>query len=104
VILLANGGRAFMQALDLGVARHYIPGLAAARPVKLRPALLDAYAGYYNAYGSQILKVVRDGAGLLLDDGGGVNNEFLPVSDARLVAEEADREFVVARGARADRS
>jgi CubicO group peptidase (beta-lactamase class C family) len=99
VILLANGGRAFMQALDLGVARHYIPGLMAARPVKLRPALLDACAGYYNAYGSQILKAVRDGSGLLLDDGGGVNNEFLPVSDTRFVAEEADRKFVVARGA-----
>jgi D-alanyl-D-alanine carboxypeptidase len=102
VILLANGGKAFMQALDLGVARHYIPGLMAARLVKLRPVLLDAYAGYYNAYGFQVLKVVRDRAGLLLDDGGGVNNEFLPVSDARLVAEEADREFVVARGAQGE--
>jgi CubicO group peptidase (beta-lactamase class C family) len=99
VILLANGGRAFMQALDLGVARQYIPGLAAARPVKLRPALLNACTGYYNAYGSQLLTAVRDGPGLFLDDGGGVNNEFLPVSDNRFVAEEADRAFTVTRDA-----
>ena len=65
-----------MQALDLGVARHYIPGLEAARPVRLRPAQLDACAGYYNAYGSQLLKAVREGSGLFLDDGGGVNLRF----------------------------
>jgi CubicO group peptidase (beta-lactamase class C family) len=100
VILLANGGKAFMQALDLGVARHYIPGLAAARPIKLPPARLDACVGYYNAYGSQILEAVRDGSSLFLDDGGGVNNEFLPVSNTRFVAEEADREFTVTRDAR----
>jgi CubicO group peptidase (beta-lactamase class C family) len=99
VILLSNGGRAFMQALDLGVARHYIPGLSAVRMVKLRPAQLDACSGYYNAYGSQLLKVVRDGSWLFLDDGGGVNNEFLPVSDTRFIAEEADRGFTVIRNA-----
>jgi hypothetical protein len=102
VILLANGGRAFIQALDLGVARHYIPGLAAVKPVMLRPALLDACAGYYNAYGSQLLKVVRDGAWLFLDDGGGVNNEFLPQSETRFVAEEADRAFAVTKDARGE--
>lgn len=102
VILLANGGRAFMQALDLGVARHYIPGLMAARPVKVRPSLLDACTGYYNAYGSQILKVARDRENLFLDDGGGVNNEFVPVSESRFVAEEADRAFAVTRDAEGD--
>jgi CubicO group peptidase (beta-lactamase class C family) len=95
VLLLANGGKAFPQALDLGIARHYIPGLFAGRTVALRPERLRAYAGYYNAYGSQLLRVEPDGAGLLLDDGGGVNNEFVPVSDSAFVAPEADRGFSV---------
>ena len=100
VILLANSSSAFIQALDLGVARHYIPDLAAVKPVRLRPAQLDAVAGYYNAYGSQLLKVMREDAWLLLDDGGGVNNEFLPVSATRFVAEEADRAFTVTQDVR----
>jgi hypothetical protein len=100
VILLANSSSAFIQALDLGVARHYIPDLAAVKPVRLRPAQLDAVAGYYNAYGSQLLKVMREDAWLFLDDGGGVNNEFLPVSATRFVAEEADRAFTVTQDAR----
>jgi CubicO group peptidase (beta-lactamase class C family) len=99
VILLANGGKAFIQELDLGVARHYIPGLMAAKPVKLSPARIDSITGYYNVFGSQLLKVVREGDGLFIDDGGGVNNEFIPVSDTEFVAEEPDRGFTVARDA-----
>jgi D-alanyl-D-alanine carboxypeptidase len=99
VILLANGGRAFPQALDLGIARHYIPGLMTSGKVRLRPALLDSCTGYYNAYGSQLLRVARDTSGLYLNDSGGVNNEFLPVSDTRFLAEEADRAFTVTRDA-----
>jgi CubicO group peptidase (beta-lactamase class C family) len=99
VILLANGGRAFPQALDLGIARHFIPDLFASKVVNLPPARLDACAGYYNAYGSQLLKATRDKSGLFLDDGGGVNNEFVPVSDTKFVAEEADRGFTVTREA-----
>lgn len=101
VILLANG-RAFIQSLDLGVARHYIAGLSAVKPVKLDAARLDACTGYYNAYGSQLLRALRTRNALYLDDGGGVNNDFLPVSDTRFVAEEADRGFTVTRSAQGE--
>jgi len=95
VIMLVNGGKAFMQALDLGVAQHYIPGLAKAVPARVSTRLLDSYTGYYNAYGSQILTALRYKSCLYLDDGGGLNNDFIPVSDTRFVAEEADRAFTV---------
>ena len=70
VILLANGGAAYMQGLDFGVAQRYIPGLVSRKVVTLRPDLLDSYTGYYNAFGSQLLKVTREGNALVLDDGG----------------------------------
>jgi CubicO group peptidase (beta-lactamase class C family) len=96
VIVLTNGGRPFMQALERGIASRYVPGLRAAKPVRVPTNRLDAATGYYNAYGSQIVKATRDRAGLLLDDGGGLNNEFLPVAPDRFLAEEAEREFTVA--------
>lgn len=102
VILLANGGRPFMQILDLGVARYYIPSLVAVKTVRVSPALLDAYAGYYNAYGSQILKVLPTRSGLYLDDNGGLNNDLLPVADTQFVTEEGDRSFDVTRNAKGE--
>jgi CubicO group peptidase (beta-lactamase class C family) len=93
VILLANGGAAYMQALDLGVAQRVIPDLAPRGVVHLSPALLDSYCGYYNAYGSQVLIVTRDGDTLILDDGGRVTEAFLSVSNNKFVAEDADRGF-----------
>ena len=67
VILLANGGAAYVQGLDRGIAQRYIPGLVSRVIVKLDPTLLDSYTGYYNVFGSQILKVTRNGDELLLD-------------------------------------
>jgi len=99
VILLANCENAFMQALDLGVARRYIPGLMRKASVRLNPIQLDSCTGYYNAYGSQLLKVTREKSSLLLDDGGGVNNDFMPLSDTEFTAEESDRGFTVTRDA-----
>jgi CubicO group peptidase (beta-lactamase class C family) len=78
VIVLTNGGAAYMQGLALGIAQRYIPGLVSHKVVKLDPAILDSYTGYYNAYGMQILKVTREGDALVLDDGGRLVNEFLP--------------------------
>src|SRR5262249_8951791 len=70
VILLTNGGAAYVQGLDRGIAQRYIPGLVSRTVVKLVPAILESYEGYYNAYGSQILKLTRHGSGLVADDGG----------------------------------
>ena len=95
VILLTNGGAAYPQSLDLGIAQRYISDLRPHGVIPLNPALLASYAGYYNAYGSQVLKVVRDRDTLLLDDGGRLTNAFLPLSDSRFVAEDADRGFTI---------
>jgi CubicO group peptidase (beta-lactamase class C family) len=99
VIFLTNGGAAYAQGLDLGIAQRYIPGLVTHKAVKLDPAVLDSYTGYYNAYGHQVLKVTREGEVLVLDDGGRLANEFLPLSDTSFVAADADRGFVVRRTA-----
>jgi CubicO group peptidase (beta-lactamase class C family) len=97
VIFLTNGGAAYAQGLDLGIAQRYVPGLVSHKAVKLDPAVLDSYTGYYNAYGHQILKVTRDGDVLVLDDGGRLANEFLPLSDTTFVAADADRGFTILR-------
>jgi CubicO group peptidase (beta-lactamase class C family) len=97
VILLANGGAAYVQGLAFGVAQRYIPGLVSRAVVKLETALLDSYTGYYNVYGSQLLKVSREGDRLVLDDGGRLVNPFLPLSETRFVAEDADRGFTLTR-------
>ena len=97
VIFLTNGGAAYAQGLDLGIAQRYVPGLTSHKSVKLEPAVLDSYTGYYNAYGQQLLKVTREGDVLVLDDGGRLANEFLPLSDTTFVAADADRGFTVLR-------
>lgn len=98
VILLANGGAAYPQALDLGVAQRYAPSLVSREVVALGPGLLESYTGYYNAFGSQVLRVTREKEALVLDDGGRLAGAFLPLSDTRFVAEDADRGFVLDRG------
>lgn len=90
IVLLANGGGAYPQGLGLGLARQLIPGLMP-KAAAIKPALLDAYAGYYNAYGSRVLTVTRHGSNLFLNDGGGVANIFLPLSETKFVAEDAER-------------
>ena len=100
VIFLTNGGAAYAQGLDLGIAQRYVPGLISYKAVKLEPAVLDSYTGYYNAYGQQLLKVTREGGVLVLDDGGRLTNEFVPVSDTEFVAADADRGFTVLRTAK----
>jgi CubicO group peptidase (beta-lactamase class C family) len=102
VILLANGGAAYVQGLDFGVAQRYIPGLVARKVVTLDPGLLDSYAGYYNAFGSQVLKVTREENHLILDDGGRLVNAFLPLSETKFVAEDADRGCTFTRTEKGD--
>jgi CubicO group peptidase (beta-lactamase class C family) len=102
VILLANGGAAYVQGLDLGVAQRYIPNLVSHAVKKLDGTLLDSYTGYYNVFGSQVLKVTREGNSLILDDGGRLTNAFLPLSDTSFTAEDADRGFVMNREANGD--
>ncbi len=97
VILLANGGAAYVQGLAFGVAQRYIPGLVSRAVVKLDTTLLDSYTGYYNVFGSQLLKVLREGDHLVLDDGGRLVNPFLPLSETRFVAEDADRGFTLTK-------
>jgi D-alanyl-D-alanine carboxypeptidase len=95
VLLLANGGAAYVQGLDFGIAQRYIPNLVSRAVVKLSPRLLDSYTGYYNVFGSQLLKVTREGGNLVLDDGGRLVNSFLPLSNLKFVAEDADRGFTM---------
>jgi hypothetical protein len=90
IILLSNGGAAYPQGLDLGIARHYIEGLVPRAGV-LDREILDSYAGYYNAYGTRLLEVSREERGLLFNDGGGLVNLFLPLSETEFVAEDANR-------------
>jgi D-alanyl-D-alanine carboxypeptidase len=97
IILLTNGGAAYVQGLDLGVAQRYIPGLVSRSVVKLAPALLDSYTGYYNVFGSQVLQVTREDDHLVLDDGGRLVNAFLPLSETQFVAEDADRGITLIR-------
>jgi hypothetical protein len=98
VILLANGsGGSYVQGLELGVAQRYVPGLVSRELVKLRPEDLDSCTGYYNVFGSQLLRVRREGNGLVLDDGGQLVNAFLPLSESNFVAEDADRGFTLIR-------
>jgi CubicO group peptidase (beta-lactamase class C family) len=99
IIFLTNGGATYAQALDLGIAQRYVPGLVSRKVIKLEPPVLDSCTGYYNAYGSQVLKVTRDKAVLALDDGGTLANDFLPLSDTEFVAEDADRGFTLSRAA-----
>jgi CubicO group peptidase (beta-lactamase class C family) len=91
VILLSNGGGAYPEGLDLGIAQQFIPGLVPPPMANIDHALLDSYAGYYNAYGRQLLRVTRAETGLLLEDGGGLANIFLPLSATNFVAEDANR-------------
>ena len=97
VILLANGGAAYVQGLDFGIAQRYIPGLVSRMVVKLETTLLDSYTGYYNVFGSGVLKVSREGDDLVLDDGGRLVNPFLALSKTKFVAEDADRGFTLTR-------
>ncbi len=90
IILLANGGGAYPEGLDLGIAQRFISGLVP-KPGAIDPAVLDTYTGYYNAYGQQLLEVTRQDTGLLLNDGGGLANIFVPLSATNFVAEDADR-------------
>jgi CubicO group peptidase (beta-lactamase class C family) len=97
VIVLTNGGAAYPQALDLGIARHYVPALGPGPIVALPEALLDQYAGFYNAFGSQLLTARREGRALSLDDGGRIANRFVALSDSGFAAEDADRGFTIRR-------
>jgi CubicO group peptidase (beta-lactamase class C family) len=90
VILLANGGGAYPQGLDLGLARILIPTLMP-KAASIDSAILDACSGYYNAYGSRVLTVTREGSNLFLNDGGNMANLFLPLSETKFIAQDAER-------------
>jgi CubicO group peptidase (beta-lactamase class C family) len=98
VVLLANGGAAYPQALDWGIAQKYIAGLMRKNVSTVAPAVLDAYCGFYDIFGGQLLKVTRKGNSLVLDDGGRLTNAFLPLSETKFVAEDADRSFAIDGG------
>jgi D-alanyl-D-alanine carboxypeptidase len=99
VALMTNGGGGFTQAIELGVAMHYVPGLSAVRPVKPPKGLLAACAGYYNAYASQIVTAAPRGSKLHVDDNGHVNHDMVPDSDHSFIAEAPDQGFAVVRDA-----
>lgn len=96
IILLANGGGAYPEGLDLGIAQRFISGLVP-NPGAIDPEVLDSCTGYYSAYGRQLLEVTKEGDGLLLNDGGGLANVFLPLSTTEFVAEDANRGCVFQR-------
>ncbi len=98
VILLANGGAAYTQALDWGIAEKYVAGLQRQGVTKVAPAVLDKYCGFYDVFGGQLLQMTRSGNSLVLDDGGRLTNAFLPLSESKFVAEDSDRSFVIENG------
>jgi CubicO group peptidase (beta-lactamase class C family) len=95
VILLANGGAAYPQALDWGIAQRYIAGPKTHGDFSVSPAVLDRYCGLYDIFGGQLLKVTREGNSLVLDDGGRLTNASFPLSESKFIAEDADRSFVL---------
>jgi len=99
VIVLTNGGAAYPQALDLGIARHYLPTLGPGPVVDVPRATLDRYVGFYNAFGSQLVALRREGSQLALDDNGRLANRYLALSDSTFAAEDADRGFTIRRTA-----
>lgn len=98
VILLANGGAAYAQALDWGIAEKYVVGLQRQGVTRVAPTVLDKYCGFYDIFGGQLLRVTREGNSLVLDDGGRLTNAFLPLSESKFVAEDSDRSFVIENG------
>lgn len=69
-IVLTNSGSADPDAIAQGVAALYIPGLIPERKeTKIDLKVLDAYAGYYQGFPSDVVTVTRQGEMLLLQGG-----------------------------------
>lgn len=98
VILLTNGGGTNPDGLAQGVAKRCLPTLFP--PVKtaiVKPALLASCTGYYDAPGGQVLKATVEKGCLSLWAGARLLEEFVPTSEVRFAAEDANRELIVTR-------
>ena len=93
VIVLTNGSNADPDAIALGVAALYIPGLIKERVVaRINPGVFDAYAGQYQLNQSGVLTVIRDGDKLRMQQGSNPEKrELLPESEAIFFTREDRR-------------
>ena len=83
VVVLTNSDNANPNALALGVAALYIPGLIPERnAAKIDPKVLDALVGQYQPNPSTVLTVTRDGDKLMVQQGSTEKRELVPESES----------------------
>jgi CubicO group peptidase (beta-lactamase class C family) len=94
VIVLTNGNNAEPNAMALGVADLYIPGLIPERTIaRVDPKAFDAYVGEYQPNPSSgVLTVTREGDKLMAQQGSsGEKWEWLPETEANFFAKGGNR-------------
>jgi hypothetical protein len=89
VVVLTNSDNANPNALALGVAALYIPGLIPERnAAKIDPKVLDALVGQYQPNPSTVLTVTRDGDKLMAQQGSTEKRELVPESESNFFMPE----------------
>lgn len=93
VVVLTNGDQANSNAIALGVAALYIPGLIPERTVsKVDSKIFDAYVGQYQPNPSLVLTVTREGDKLMLQQGSNPEKrELLPESETSFFSNDNRR-------------
>jgi CubicO group peptidase (beta-lactamase class C family) len=93
VVVLTNADQANPNAIALGIAELYIPGLIPERTVaKVDPKIFDMYAGQYQPNPSVTLTITREGDKLMMQQGSsGEKRELLPESESSFFTKENRR-------------
>jgi D-alanyl-D-alanine carboxypeptidase len=89
VVVLTNSDNANPNALAVGVAALYIPGLIPERvAAKVDPKVFEAYRGQYQPNPSTVLTVTREGDKLMVQQGSGEKRELVPESESNFFMPE----------------
>jgi D-alanyl-D-alanine carboxypeptidase len=81
VVVLTNGDNANPNAIALGIADLYLPGLIPQRTIaKIAPTVFDAYVGQYQPNPNLVITISREGDKLMMQQGTGEKRELLPES------------------------
>jgi D-alanyl-D-alanine carboxypeptidase len=93
VVVLTNGDNANPNAIALGIAALYIPGLIPERTVaKIDPKILDAYTGQYQPNPSLVFTITREGDKLRFQQGSNSEKQdLLPESATNFFMNEDRR-------------
>ncbi|HEU4510109.1 MAG TPA: serine hydrolase domain-containing protein [Pyrinomonadaceae bacterium] len=92
IAVLTNGDNANAEAIAIGVANFYIPGLIPERVVaKVDPKVFDGYTGVYQGEQSATLSVTRDADKLMIQQGTGEKRELSPESETVFFVKDAPR-------------